>query len=65
MICAVAKCYEEDQIKKNDKTGAQNSHENICKLLDLTGRYQLELLDLDSMIILKCTTGGHAIIHRA
>lgn len=65
MICIVAKCYGEYQIKKNDKTGSQNNHEKVCKLLDLTGSYQLALLDLDSMIILKCTTGGHEIIHLA
>ena len=53
MICIVAKCYEEDQIKKNDKAGKKNNHEKVCKLLDLTGWYQLALLDLDSMTILK------------
>jgi len=65
MICTVTKCYEEEQIKKKDKAGAQNNHEIVCKLLNLTRWYQLALLDLDSMIVLKCTTGGHGIIHPA
>jgi hypothetical protein len=65
MTCTVAKCYEEDQIKTNDQIGAQNDHESVCKLLDLTGCYQLAHLGLDSMIILTCTTAGHGKIHLA
>ena len=65
MICTVAKCYEADQIKQNEKNGARYNHENVCKFLDLMGLYQLAVLDLESMITLKCTTGGHGIIHQA